>query len=271
MKPTEVPGLGAHQRVAKMARQIAGARLADVRAFEDAIVEEREAEVVHDMRVATRRLRAAIELLYGKALDASGVRALADALGEVRDRQVQAAWLHEVAPKLAGEVEKQLPAAERALLVGLHEWLARAVPRLVLGMARLEPKGRLFGHRIRRRLQRRARAVRHALAAVDPADLASEPAHALRIALKKLRYGLELVVPSAGRWARRAVDVIEPVQEGLGEVHDADVRLALLAELSAPRAVVARVAAERAVYAEALAAELTRWRVERIAEKLLRA
>jgi CHAD domain-containing protein len=55
---------------------------------------------VHDMRVATRRLRAALEIFepcfpdraYGQAL--AEVKRLADALGERRDRDVAIAALH---------------------------------------------------------------------------------------------------------------------------------------------------------------------------------
>jgi CHAD domain-containing protein len=75
---------------------------ADVRYGEAAakIVSVRGVERVHDMRVATRRLRAALEIFepcfpekaYGQAL--TEVKRLADALGERRDRDVAIAALH---------------------------------------------------------------------------------------------------------------------------------------------------------------------------------
>ncbi len=64
-------------------------------------------ERVHDMRVATRRLRAALEIFepcfpakpYGQAL--SEVKRLADALGERRDRDVAIAALHNFNDRMA--------------------------------------------------------------------------------------------------------------------------------------------------------------------------
>ena len=75
------------------------------------------------MRVASRRLRAALEVFrpcfprkrYKRAL--KGVKALADALGERRDRDVSIAFL-------AGFLEEAPPADRRAagvLLAGLRE------------------------------------------------------------------------------------------------------------------------------------------------------
>jgi CHAD domain-containing protein len=46
---------------------------------------------VHDMRVATRRLRAALRLLRMRELDPP-VKKLQDALGGVRDLQLQIVW-----------------------------------------------------------------------------------------------------------------------------------------------------------------------------------
>ena len=79
---------------------LAAARVVEVRAEEvfehsDGVLDLGEIERVHDMRVATRRLRAALEVFepcfprkrYRKAL--KQVKALADALGERRDRDVE--------------------------------------------------------------------------------------------------------------------------------------------------------------------------------------
>src|ERR1700694_1732913 len=47
---------------------------------------------VHEMRVAARRLRAALRLLRVREFDPA-VKALQDALGQVRDLQLEADWL----------------------------------------------------------------------------------------------------------------------------------------------------------------------------------
>ena len=87
------------------------------------VLDVEDIEPLHDMRVASRRLRAALEVFrpcfprkrYKRAL--KGVKALADALGERRDRDVSIAFL-------AGFLE-DAPAADRrrleVLLSGLRE------------------------------------------------------------------------------------------------------------------------------------------------------
>jgi CHAD domain-containing protein len=94
----------------------AAARVVRVRAKEifehaDGVLDLEEAERVHDMRVATRRLRAALEIFepcfprkrHRKAL--KKVKALADALGERRDADVEIGQLEELTD-LAAEVDR---------------------------------------------------------------------------------------------------------------------------------------------------------------------
>jgi CHAD domain-containing protein len=84
--------------------RVAAAKAVAVRAGEvwehaDGVLEVRDIERVHDMRVATRRLRAVLEIFApcfpAKAHRAvlHDVKALADALGERRDPDVQIAAL----------------------------------------------------------------------------------------------------------------------------------------------------------------------------------
>jgi len=122
-RPRDVPGLDCEASFS-----LAGARVVEIRAgevFEHAggVLDVEDIEPLHDMRVASRRLRAALEVFrpcfprkrYKRAL--KGVKALADALGERRDRDVSIAFL-------AGFLE-DAPAADRGrlevLLSGLRE------------------------------------------------------------------------------------------------------------------------------------------------------
>ena len=86
----------------------AAARSVKVRAKEvfehsDGVLDLDDVERVHDMRVATRRLRAALEVFepcfprkrHRKAL--KKVKALADALGERRDADVEIEMLEDLA------------------------------------------------------------------------------------------------------------------------------------------------------------------------------
>src|SRR6478752_4685055 len=96
-KPAPIEGLDADIPLVEAARKYIAARLGDVRQYE-----QKEAsgtpdpDDVHDMRVASRRLRAALELFDRKKQLAGAeraVKALGDALGEVRELQVQLSWL----------------------------------------------------------------------------------------------------------------------------------------------------------------------------------
>jgi CHAD domain-containing protein len=102
-KARDIPGLAA-----ELSYRDAAARTVSVRAeelFEHAagVLDTSDIERVHDMRVASRRLRAVLEIYepcfprkpLRSALDA--VKALADVLGERRDPDVQLAQLDEFA------------------------------------------------------------------------------------------------------------------------------------------------------------------------------
>jgi CHAD domain-containing protein len=84
--------------------EVAAATVVEVRSAEvfehsGGVLDLEDVERLHDMRVATRRLRAALEVFrpcfprkaYRKAL--KPLKALADALGERRDRDVAIAYL----------------------------------------------------------------------------------------------------------------------------------------------------------------------------------
>jgi CHAD domain-containing protein len=82
-------------------------RAKEVFAHSKGVLDMDEVERVHDMRVATRRLRAALEICepcfprkrYRKAL--KKVKALADALGERRDADVEIALLKDLVDEAA--------------------------------------------------------------------------------------------------------------------------------------------------------------------------
>ena len=86
-RPTPIRGLGPDSRLAEAARRLVSSRLADVRHEQDALGEALTEDGVHDLRVATRRLRAALKVfraLGGLRPLEREVKKLQDALGEVR-------------------------------------------------------------------------------------------------------------------------------------------------------------------------------------------
>ena len=98
-KAHDVPGLGAELPYGEAAAAIVAVRAEEVFAHADRVLDTDDIERVHDMRVATRRLRAMLEIFEPCFPRASlrpvlrDVKALADALGERRDPDVQLAAL----------------------------------------------------------------------------------------------------------------------------------------------------------------------------------
>jgi CHAD domain-containing protein len=85
------------------AARVIAVRAAEVFAHAGNVLDLGDVEPLHDMRVATRRLRAALEMFrpcfprkrYRRAM--KPLKALADALGERRDRDVAIAFFGEIA------------------------------------------------------------------------------------------------------------------------------------------------------------------------------
>lgn len=96
------------------ARRVVKVRAKEVFKRADGVLDLGEVEHVHDMRVATRRLRAALEVFeecfprkrHRKAL--KKVKALADALGERRDADVEIELLEGLIGEIAGGDRKPL-------------------------------------------------------------------------------------------------------------------------------------------------------------------
>ena len=98
-KARPIPELGKEDPFALAAARILAVRTRELVDAADGVLDTSDIERVHDMRVATRRLRAALEVFepcfpkkrFRAAL--REVKALADALGERRDRDVHIAAL----------------------------------------------------------------------------------------------------------------------------------------------------------------------------------
>jgi CHAD domain-containing protein len=131
-------------------------RAGEVFEHSDGVLDIGEIEPLHDMRVATRRLRAALEVFapcfppkrHRRAL--KRVKALADALGERRDRDVAIEFLE----RLAGEVPQADAAAVGALIERLRDEQRQANDELAPYLAPKRLK------KLRRRLDQLVRAAR---------------------------------------------------------------------------------------------------------------
>ena len=106
-KAQPIPDLTADGPYADAAAKVVSVRGAELAEEAQGVLDTGDIERVHDMRVATRRLRAALEIFepcfpekaYGQAL--TEVKRLADALGERRDRDVAIAALRSFNDQMA--------------------------------------------------------------------------------------------------------------------------------------------------------------------------
>ncbi|HEY3421208.1 MAG TPA: CHAD domain-containing protein [Methanomassiliicoccales archaeon] len=208
-------------------------------------------EFVHRMRVASRRLRSALGL-FGECFEEEdvrrwnrAVRSVTRDLGEARDLDVQIAFLkdfvdsHEGRPSLT------------ALMAGLEGRRATAQPRINSGLERLERKGAL--EQMRRTFEEvqntprcsvpygtMERAFHHISLRLDELlslqDCVHQPdakerQHQMRIAAKRLRYTMEAFVTLYGEMMQGQIAVVKDLQDRLGELHDCDVWIDLLAAM----------------------------------------
>ena len=120
-KAREVPGIRADALFREAAANAVAVRAEEVFEHSEGVLDMDDIERVHDMRVATRRLRAAMEIFapcFPKAelgRELKEVKALADALGERRDPDVAIEELRQIA--------EALPAADRPGVESLIEEL----------------------------------------------------------------------------------------------------------------------------------------------------
>jgi len=196
-------------------------------------------EYIHQMRVATRRLRAALRL-FGPALpehlEASmrdPLIALTRVLGQARDLDV---LLTEIAnPVLAAlPDEPRLPALASDITNRRYAARQEAVDLLAAPdygstlLAALEslhaaPAAGAEATKLSRFASERLRRLRKKLRQLIAAAEINEPAtlHALRIAVKRLRYALEFFSPLApAKASHRAIRMLARVQETLGQLND---------------------------------------------------
>jgi CHAD domain-containing protein len=107
-KARDIPGLDGRMAFHTVAREAVGVRAQEMFDHAENVLDTDDIERVHDMRVATRRLRAVLEVFapafprkeHKKIL--RDVKALADALGARRDPDVQLLTLEAFAEGLAG-------------------------------------------------------------------------------------------------------------------------------------------------------------------------
>ncbi|MDD1708144.1 MAG: CHAD domain-containing protein [Methanoregulaceae archaeon] len=217
---------------------------------------------VHRMRVASRRLRAALPVFSscfpeGKYRKWSrAVRLVTTSLGRARDLDVQVTFLDDYIRNLKGE-ELSAPyekAWKEADLSGLAALLGKLKAERTALQPGIEAIARLFSEKgafsdlpvairlakacrssvtIRERALRETRKRSDALIAFakDARDPdAIEAHHAMRIAAKKFRYTMEIFNEACDGSYDDLIQSVRRLQEILGSIHDCDVWILVLEE-----------------------------------------
>ncbi len=230
MKRTNPSELIIRKRVAALSRTLPGAQKGDVQA-------------VHQARVATRRIREALPLVArgrtSKSLKKS-VRTLTRVLGPVRELDVALMNLDQL--RASGDVSDAAIARLRQLITEERQRFGAEMTRHIshYNLAKLQKKAvdaaargpATNGARDPRRL---AVALRRAARRAEGLEAAMENAagiylpdrlHQVRIAVKKLRYALEIAQDLSGSRATVRINKLKRVQDLLGRMHDLEMLIA---------------------------------------------
>jgi CHAD domain-containing protein len=167
-KARPIPGIGEDDAYAAVAARVVAIRASELAAASVGVLDTEDIERVHDMRVATRRLRAALEVFepcfprkrFRETL--REVKALADALGERRDRDVTIAALD----RFSAEVGRADVRGVQSLVTQMRDEQAEAN----LALAGYVSEERLAG--LAERLDELVRAAEEL---VDPAAVEGPP------------------------------------------------------------------------------------------------
>ena len=250
-------GIQVEETLAETGRKILLFHFAQMIQHEPGTILGEDIEALHDMRVATRRMRAAMDLFADtfkpKVIKPflKDLRQTGRALGKVRDLDVFIEKVHHYL--------QSLPETERQGLDSLlNTWFEQRNRQRISMMEYLEsPAYKEFKRTFNLFLQTPGAGVRarssHApeshlvrqvapvllytrLAAVNAYDdilpTATIPQlHSLRIELKRLRYALEFFGEVMGPQTKLVINEIKRLQDHLGDLNDADGACHLLADI----------------------------------------
>jgi len=274
LEPAAAPDFGPTQVKASMlAGEVAFAILrrhfATMLAHEPGVRLGEDPEELHDMRVATRRLRAALKL-YKEFLPKRAeryerdLRHFAGSLGEVRDLDVHL-------ERLAGEASRDGGVLQE-IVAALEERRAGARRRMLetLDSSRYERFVASFSGTLRRGrspaptgpilevapglVRRRHKKVRKGVEALTW-DSPPEDFHDLRKKGKRLRYALEPLRGIYGKPAEGMVGLLKSIQDDLGDNQDLIVAAGLMKELGLAGDLPPRASFSLGVMAERYARE----------------
>jgi CHAD domain-containing protein len=256
-KAKEIAGLNCEGSAAVGHRLVLCTRLEEVCHFRAAALDWSDPIGVHDMRVATRRLRSAVRdfkpyLRQRKLADCTAdLKRLAETLGQVRDQDVGINALEELQSEaqtdatagiglLINERRAAREAARAALIDALNEEklnafraaFAEAIERATEARGsseqgknkRVAAADLNFSQAQREIILVRLQELR-GLSACLSRPFKVKPLHRMRIAAKRLRYAIEMLAACRGHELAALAKEVSDLQTALGELHDCDVWL----------------------------------------------
>jgi CHAD domain-containing protein/transposase-like protein len=253
-QPMQKPGIDRADTLAEAGRKTLLFHFAEMLRHEPGTRQGDDIEALHDMRVATRRMRAAFDV-FGEAFEPEALkrhlkrlRAAGRALGRVRDLDV-------ILEKAAAYVASQPDEARPGLQPLVQYWederdTARSqmleylnsdkyqrfktefntfvqIPGLgVQPVAPDRPAVFMVKDVAPGLVYARLEAVRAYETVLRNASIAQ--LHALRIEFKKLRYTVEFFREVLGEQAKAVIEELKRLQDHLGDLHDADVACVII-------------------------------------------
>ena len=222
-----------------------------------------DSEYIHRMRVASRRLRAALPLFVSCIPEKKyqhwmqGIQTITRALGDARDTDVQITFLIKIIKKREAGPQRNNPTdstrtgskgdVETILLLQLQKKRSKLQTAVVSALEKLENSGIIdemrtfFINQIKgaKRTRKKSppfgippvaanRISRRLNALLSYEDWVHNPDaitehHATRIAAKKLRYTMEVYSPLYRLGLKKYLFRVKKIQEILGDLHDCDV------------------------------------------------
>jgi CHAD domain-containing protein len=203
-------------------------------------------EHVHQARVATRRMRAALRVfddILGRQIGSLGdeLKWMAALLGAVRDQDVQLQRFGEIAARLEAQSDCAPYSAwmqerrQHALGLLLEAIASQRFVNLARALENIEPvsDGDLVAapetRGARGRIERAFRKLRQASKHLNEDSEASD-LHKARIRAKRFRYTVEFMAPLCGKAAGRVIDRTTRLQDLLGNHQDGIVSVRLIEE-----------------------------------------
>jgi CHAD domain-containing protein len=248
------PGVKPDDSLSEAGRKVLGYHFGQMVAHEAGTRLGEDIEELHDMRVATRRMRAAFEVFQDafetKAVKKhlKGLKATGRALGRVRDLDV---FMEKAQHYLASVPQEERSGLDPLLMLWENE---RQEDRQTMlqhldsqdyvdfkrkflefvstpGMGAKpipETKPQLVQHVVPVLIYTRLASVRAYGPLLDAATI--EQLHSLRIEFKKLRYTLEFFKEVLGEQTKALIEEVKILQDHLGDLNDADVACSILRE-----------------------------------------